>query len=382
MSAPRLVLALLTTIHLAAVHTRASEPPAPVSEADRVAGFLMRGEPEDRSFVAQDADEKRLAAVAREWAVKADKRRVAALAATAVPGSTAEGRLAQSLSKWTKDARISAKNESGAVAVFLDDAAKQAEILLSDPRLKREVEGAAAGIDQSAALERARKLGAGGLRPTKNAFGADRDAGALGGSMSQGGAQATGAAGQTRQNTPAGDMTASSFRPAVPAKYKTAPVVPPLNVVELTPTDRAINSALSVVNMEAYSRKNTVNRESTEGTQAAICKHLAASNYNPGDAWSSSLAARNAPGADPGDLDLRNAEHYLYAYSTTEKPSGWREGTAVQMVMALGWTPFKTVSKHVRPTSTPSWEETKWGVKGAWHGQHPPDWRKICGDKR
>lgn len=375
MSAPRLVLALLTTISLAAVHSRASEPYAPASEADRVAGFLLRGEPGDRSFVAQDADEGRLGAVARAWAGKAEKRRVAALAAAAVPGSTVEARLAQALSKWTKGARISAESE-GVAAAFLENASEQAEKLLADPAVKREVEAASAGIDQTAALKRARQLGAAGPRPAKNAFGADRDPG------SSGGGQATGLTGNPGQTAPAGNMTASSFRPAVPSKYKTAPVVPPLNTVELSQTDRVINGALSVVNLEAYSRKNTVNRESTEGTQAAICKHLKKANYEPGEAWNSSLAARNAPGADPGDLDLRNAEHYLYAYSTTEKPTSWREGTAVQMVMALGWTPFKTFSKHVRPTSTPSFEETKWGVKGAWHGQHPPDWRKICGETR
>jgi len=377
MSAPRLVLALLTTISLAAVHARASEPPPVASEADRVAGFLLRGEPGDRSFVAQGADEGGLGDVARAWAGKAEKRRVAALAAAAVPGSTTEARLALVLSKWTKDARISAKNESGGAAAFLENAAEQAEKLLSDPAVKRDVEAAAAGIDQSAALERARRLGANGPRPAKNAFGADRDPGAAGG-----GAPAQGSGGGSGQTAAAGSMTASSFRPAVPSKYKTPAVVPPLNTVELTPADRAINGALSVVNMEAYSRKNTVNRESTEGTQAAICKHLIAAKFNLGDAWGSALAARNAPGADPGDLDLRNAEHYLYAYSTTADPADWREGTAVQMVMALGWTPFKTVSKHVRPTSTPSLEETKWGVKGAWHGQHPPDWRKICGAPR
>lgn len=374
MSHPRLVLALLTTISLAAVLARASEP-APASEADRVTGFLLRGEPGDRSFVAQDADEGRLGAVARAWAGKAEKRRVAALAAAAVPGSTVEARLAQALSRWTKDARISAENENGAAA-FLENAADQAEKLLSDPAVKREVEAAAAGFDQTAALERARRAGASGPRPTKNAFGADRDPGA------SGGGQATGLAGNSGQTGRAENMTASSFRPAVPSKYKATAAVPPLHVVELTQADRVINGALSVVNLEAYSRKNTVNRESTEGTQAAICTHLKKANYDPGEAWSSSLAARNAPGADPGDLDLRNAEHYLYAYSTTEKPASWREGTAVQMVMALGWTPFKTVSKHVRPTSTPSFEETKWGVKGAWHGQHPPDWRKICGALR
>jgi len=375
-------LALVSAFLLAVGLARAGEAPPAVSEADRVAAFLLRGDAGARTFVAEGADEGKLATVARAWSSKAEKRRVAALAAAAVPGSSAERRLVLALSIWTKEQRIEAKNEAGAAAAFLENAVDQAEKLLADPAVKREIEGAAAGIDQRASLERARRVGANGIRPGKGSFGADRDPGAMGDARASASARpATGLTGGPAA-TPATNMTASSFRPAVPAKYKTAAVVPPLNTVDLSPTDRAINGALSVVNLEAYSRKDTVNRESTEGTQASICKYLKEANYNSGEAWSGALAARNAPGADPGDLDLRNAEHYLYAYSTTENPTSWREGTAVQVVMALGWTPFKTVSKHVRPTSTPSLEETKWGVKGAWHGQHPPDWRKICSGQK
>lgn len=46
------------------------------------------------------------------------------------------------MSRWTKDARISDKSESTDAAVFLEDAAEQAERLASDPAVKREAEAA------------------------------------------------------------------------------------------------------------------------------------------------------------------------------------------------------------------------------------------------
>ncbi|OGS01782.1 MAG: hypothetical protein A2V88_12690 [Elusimicrobia bacterium RBG_16_66_12] len=142
-----------------------------------------------------------------------------------------------------------------------------------------------------------------------------------------------------------------------------------------------LQTVAKLVNMEKCSNKGTLNRESKEGTQSRICELMQSANFNPHEAWSKSLAARNKSGADPGDLDLRNAEHYLYAYSTASKPQTWGDTAPVQALMAVGWTPFKTITKYWRPTSKPSWDEMEWGVKGAYHGASDPDWRRQCAAK-
>lgn len=374
----------------------------PASDADRVAAFLLHGDSGARSFVADGANEAALGEAARAWSSRADKRRVVALASAAIPGSSGEGRLVRALSDWTGAGRIAASREKDGAMAFLEAAAEQAEKLLGNPAFKKEVDAAAAGFDQSKAVERARQMSGRGVRSGTGVFGSDRNPGAIGddrggpgdsappgrviptGSSNRaGGAVAAGGMNTATSVNPSANadssgMSASSFRPALPANFKKPNVVPPLAEAGLTTSDRVINKVLSVANMESFSRKDTLNRESAEGTQSTICKFLIRAKYDPDEAWGLSLAARNAPGADPGDLDLRNAEHYLYAYSTTAKPNGWGDSTAVQMLMAVGWTPFKTVTKHVRPTSKPSLEEAKWGIKGAWHGQHPPDWRATC----
>jgi hypothetical protein len=402
MSVPRSAAALLTACLLAAAPSHAGEPAPAIPPADGVAAFLLRAGSDGKSFVSAGADEGALGEAARAWAARAEGRRAADLAAVATPGSSAEGRLVQALSKWTGEGRIAGPR---AAAGFLEDAAEQARKLLAMPGVRQEVDAALAAVDQTGAVARAREFSG---RRIRAGFGPERTPGALTG----GGAQIQGAGGSVGGNTPggvsnpaAGSVSKVSLVPAdgvtptggvnptaipagaylpsanLPANFKKAGVVPPLAMIDLSASDRVINKALSVVNMEAYSRKDTLNRESAEGTQAAICRFLKQAKYKPSEAWSLSQAARNAPGADPGDLDLRNAEHYLYAYSSTSEPGGIGDSTGVQMLMAVGWTPFKTVTKHVRPTSTPSLEEAKWGVKGAWHGQHPPDWRATCGGK-
>lgn len=371
MTPPLYAAALLTAMMLAAAPIHSAEAPPAVSDADRVAAFLLRSESGAPSFTSEGTNEEVLKAVASSWAAKSQPRRVAELASVAVPGSSGEARLVAALSRWTGSGRIAASREKDAAVAFLEDAASQAAALLSDPRVRSEVDAAlsASGPDGRAAVDRARRMRERGLGAAAGVFGPDRDPGTIGG-----GSTAGSSAGKA---DPAG-TSAAAFRPPVPDRLKKANVVPPLYTTDLTTSDRVINNVLSVVNAEAYSRKGTINRESSEGTQASICKYLIQANYEPGEAWSQALAARNVRGADPGDLDLRNAEHYLYAYMTTAKPSGWGDSTPVQLLMAVGWTPFKTVTKHVRPTSRPSLEEAKWGIKGAWHGQHPPDWRKTC----
>ena len=394
MPAPRIAAALVTAF-LAAAAAHAATP------AEGAAAFLLRMSNGSRTFAVDAASQAGLGGAALAWAGKAAPDRVARLAAVATPGSNGEARLVKALSKWTGEGRV---EDARGAAAFLEDAAAQAEKLAADPKIQDEISAAVAAVDQSKAIERARQFRG---RRIRGSFGPDRDPGALnqggmnppGGSgqanekFSAGGGGAAGGANPTGGNpgstnpgtsgagglTDAPVLNASSFRPALPASYKKTGVVPPLATVELNPSERAINGALSVINMEAYSRKGTLNRESAEGTQAAICGFLRSAKYDPGQAWSLALAARNVPGADPGDLDLRNAEHYLYAYSTTSKPEGLGDSTPVQLMMAVGWTPFKTVTKHVRPTSRPSLEEAKWGIKGAWHGQHPPDWPATCG---
>lgn len=402
-----LAAALLTASFLAAATAYTEEVPPAVAPADGVAAFLLREDSGARSFVSDAANNDALVAVARSWAAKAEPHRVANLAAVATPGSSGEGRLVQALSKWTKAGRIAAAREKDGAVAFLEDAAAQAEKLLADPRVHAAVdEAVAARASNETAIARAKKLsaqrmGTGGLEQGRSPGGAVGDSRGMqgnGGAQSRGGGAVAGGsfggsnpAGRSAPGAalmPAGTaandpalMAANAARiPSVqrPKSYSTPLAPPPLNVVDLNSSDRAINKVLSVVNMESYSRGDTINRESTEGTQASICKFLIKAKYDPDEAWGQALAARQAPGADPGDLDLRNAEHYLYAYSTTQKPNGWGDSTPVQLMMAVGWTPFKTVTKHVRPTSKPSLEEAKWGVKGAWHGQHPPDWRKTC----
>lgn len=361
--------ALLTAMTLAAAPSYAADPPPPSSDADAVAVFLLRSDSGASTFVSDAANREALQAAARSWAAKSQPRRVADLAAVAVPGSAAEARLVAALSRWTGNGRIAASREKESAVAFLEEAASQAAGLLADPRVRSEADAARSSSGSAAALERARRMRERGVGTGAGVFGPDRDPGAMGGVSSAG-------AGPAKSDL--AGTSAAAFRPPVPARLKKAGVEPPLVTADLTTSDRVINNVLSVVNAEAYSRKGTINRESPEGTQAAICKYLVRAKYDPGEAWGEALAARNAPGADPGDLDLRNAEHYLYAYSTTAKPNGWGDSTPVQLLMAVGWTPFKTVTKHVRPTSRPSFEEAKWGVKGAWHGQRPPDWRKIC----
>ncbi|MBI2385089.1 MAG: hypothetical protein HYV14_03640 [Elusimicrobia bacterium] len=393
MPSPLIAAALLTAMLSAAAPAHAGEAPPAASDADGVSAFLLRSDAGARSFVSDAANAEALDAAARSWAAKSDARRVSALASVARPGSSGESRLLQALSKWTGAGRIPAAREKEAAIALLEDAASKAGALLSDPRVRQEVDAAVSASDQTgapgpgsrAAIERARALRERGVRSGSGVFGPERNPGAAGGSSSGAGARSrdgnvrglSGGTASTGEASPVG-TSAAAFRPPVPARLRPASVVPPPTPADLTPADRVINGVLSVVNQESYSRKGTINRESAEGTQAAICKFLIKAKYDPDEAWGQALAARNAPGADPGDLDLRNAEHYLYSYSTTAKPNGWGDSTPVQLLMAVGWTPFKTVTKHVRPTSKPSLEEAKWGIKGAWHGQHPPDWRKTC----
>ncbi|MBI2790195.1 MAG: hypothetical protein HYX59_16115 [Elusimicrobia bacterium] len=406
MPSPLIAAALLTAMLLAAAPAHSGEAPPAASDADGVSAFLLRADGGARRFAAETADAEALDAAARSWAAKSDARRVAALASVSRPGSNGETRLVAALTKWTGAGRIAAAREKEAAVAFLEDAAAKASALLADPRVREEVDAAVAAADPTgapgpgsrAAIERARALRERGTRSGAGVFGPDRNPGAIGdtsaGARSQGGSAralsggvnpgaAGGVTGQASGTGAGGEAnpvgtSAASFRPPVPERLRKASVVPPLSTADLTTSDRVINNVLSVANMESFSRKDTLNRESAEGTQSTICKFLIKAKYDPDEAWGLALAARNAPGADPGDLDLRNAEHYLYAYSTTAKPNGWGDSTPVQLLMAVGWTPFKTVTKHVRPTSKPSLEEAKWGVKGAWHGQHPPDWRATC----
>jgi len=145
---------------------------------------------------------------------------------------------------------------------------------------------------------------------------------------------------------------------------------------EACPKDGLIATAF---NLEKCSMKGTPNRESAAGTKATICALLKKAKYNPDMAYALAIAARQRPDADPGDLDLRNAEHYLYAYTTASTPRSIGDTAPVQAILAIGWTPFKTLTKYIRPTSTPSMEEMSWGVKGALHAVSAPDWRGECG---
>ena len=355
-----------------------------------------------------------MSVLARDWAKKADARKLAVLVLVSTPHTPPQQRLRGALSSWTGKNQIKAQQEKESARAFFFDAVDQAELAYKDAATRQAIDSGAtvngdAGTAQRdrAAIERAKKL-TDGTKVNTRAFGPERNAGGMNpGAGGQAGAgsggnqfkSVTGGVSSTAGAGSGGLATTNSVAPGgsggtigagpgaylpaanIPAIFKKANVVPPLATVDLSPSDRVINKALSVVNLEAYSRGDTVNKESSEGTQAAICRFLVQAKYDPDEAWGLSKAARDKPGADPGDLDLRNAEHYLYAYSTTNKPGGWGDSTPVQLLMAVGWTPFKTVTKHVRPTSTPSMEEAKWGVKGAWAGQHPPDWRSTCEPK-
>lgn len=391
MQLPRLASAVL--LAAIAVGSRAAE----TGDAGKVSAFLMRGGEGARTFLIPGIDEKAVDAAAREW-VKGNEKSAATLAAVAAPGSTGEASLLAALARWNGKVARDAE-----VRDFLKDAAGRAEGLISNPVVAREIGAQGSSADQTAAIERARRLGT-RRRAGSGVFGPDRDPGSLDGRSTDGRAPGGGAGsivggksvqspsqgliaagggvgtGGTLGTAGATGIPAGAYLPAaqVPANFKTQSGTVPPPVVTMDPSDKRMNSVLSVVNMEAYSRKGTVNKESFEGSQAAICRFLIQAKYDPQEAWSLSKQARDKKDADPGDLDLRNAEHYLYAYSTTAKPAGIGDSTGVQLVMAAGWGGFKTVTKHFRPTSTPTVDETVWGIKGAWHGQHPPDWKSTC----
>lgn len=80
------------------------------------------------------------------------------------------------------------------------------------------------------------------------------------------------------------------------------------------------------------------------------------------------------------DLNLRNAEHYLYAYHAACKPAGITD--YMMPIATAGYTPLKPLhivatGKH---TSKPTWKEIVWGVRGVIDGLKckPRDNCKAC----
>lgn len=204
------------------------------------------------------------------------------------------------------------------------------------------------------------------------------NANAFGGQNGPGGVPVNGAAAASVGKGQVANLGGASGT-AGPQGLDKGQVPSPIN--EADPCAKGESGFARLTNQEKCSVKGTPNVESEAGTKAKICGLMKSSNYSTSEAWGRSLAARKAPGADPGDLDLRNAEHYLYAAQTTEKPSGIGDSVPVQLVLAVGWTPFKTATKYFRPTSTPSVDEMKWGVKGAMEGVGTPtNWAKECAD--
>lgn len=349
-----------------------------IREQDSVAlvsAFLV--EPaEGASYLAPGSDARSMSAAVQEWIAAAKPHKVQTFARVAGDKPLAS-QLRRKLKPWTRNP---VKNAADA-ALFLSDAADRAA----------EVIQAAVG-EGAIAVDDARGLGVPVPREIaeKNAQAierARRRAERKAGTVSFEGGDRSAEGGIPALALPFAAPGASSSRPDPgapaaqrPRDFRAEAAAPP-PPAPLTGSDKTINGALSIISLEAYSRTGSLNRESEEGTWSEICRLMRANDWNASAAWVQSKLERDKKGSDPGNLDLRNAEHYLYAYQTTENPNGWGDSRPVQLAMAAGWTPFKMVTKLFRPTSKPSVLEAEVGLKGAWEGGSPPDWARRCAGK-
>jgi RHS repeat-associated protein len=109
--------------------------------------------------------------------------------------------------------------------------------------------------------------------------------------------------------------------------------------------------------------------ESYKATAIALCRDIDQSD--PGGPWATANSARDT---DPGDLNQRDAEHYLYAQDLRSDAGGGIIGglyatggvlvhQSWKLVRAIPFTPWLT--------TPPSWQNFAWGITGAWNSQKP-----------
>lgn len=198
-----------------ALAKKLAEDPGERAEAGkRLEAFLLNPDASGRSFVSADVDRAALGALARDWAVKADAGRLAALVAAAAPDSRAEARLRAALSAWTGSGQIKKTAQSKAAGAFLSDAADKASVVFTDQRSP--IDASIEAHDRSAvpvpdpreSVERARRIS--GRRIAKNVFGPERAV------------QALGASGASLPGGPASEVPPAAAA-AAPASPRAAP---------------------------------------------------------------------------------------------------------------------------------------------------------------
>lgn len=104
--------------------------------------------------------------------------------------------------------------------------------------------------------------------------------------------------------------------------------------------------------------------ESYKGAAAYVCKF-----YNSNSSAGPWGTAEHARDVDPGNLDKRNAEHYLYAQQLRSDWGGrffWGGVVAVLGVLGHQVGKVARVGPNIPfPTSPPSWQDFAWGITGA-----------------
>lgn len=160
----------------------AEDPKERADAAQRLEAFLLNPDSSGRTFVAAGVDRAALGVVAREWTLKENSARLAALVFLTAPNTAGEARLRAALASWTGPSQIKKESEKPSTIAFLADASEKASLVLADRSMRREIEASIAANDRTAAMvpgagaaiERARQLRE--RRGTGNAavFGPDR----------------------------------------------------------------------------------------------------------------------------------------------------------------------------------------------------------------
>lgn len=211
----------------------AEDPKERADAAQRLEAFLLNPDSSGRTFVAAGVDRAALGVVAREWTLKENAGRLAALVYLTAPNTAGETRLRAALASWTGPSQIKKESEKPSAVAFFADASEKANLVLADRNMRREIEASIAANDRTAAvvpgagaaIERARQLrerrGAGNAA----VFGPDRAvqdipaggarADAVGGDARSGrtSSPATGTRGSTGGIAPAVQLPQSQGRP-------------------------------------------------------------------------------------------------------------------------------------------------------------------------
>jgi len=194
----------------------ADDPKERAEAAQRLEAFLLNPDSSGRTFVGAGVDRAALGAVAREWTLKENAGRLAALVFLTAPNTAGEARLRAALAAWTGPSQIRKDSEKPSGVAFLADASEKADQILADRSMRREIEASIAANDRTAALvpgagaaiERARQLRE--RRGSGNAavFGPDRAAQDL----PAGGGRADAVGGEGRSGRTASPATGTGAR--------------------------------------------------------------------------------------------------------------------------------------------------------------------------